>query len=53
MCIRDRVKAFGDTLLMEAESPDREDGFPGNLTLAVRYPLTEDNTCLLYTSRCV
>ena len=25
-----RVKAFGDTLLMEAESPDGEDGFPGN-----------------------
>ena len=51
-----RVKAFGDTLLMEAESPDGEDGFPGNLKLAVRYTLTEDNTfrmdyrCLLYTS---
>ena len=39
-----RVKAFGDTLLMEAESPDGEDGFPGNLKLAVRYTLTEDNT---------
>ena len=38
-----RVKAFGDTLLMEAESPDGEDGFPGNLKLAVRYTLTEDN----------
>ena len=39
-----QVKAFGDTLLMEAESPDGEDGFPGNLKLAVRYTLTEDNT---------
>ena len=29
---------------MEAESPDGEDGFPGNLKLAVRYTLTEDNT---------
>ncbi len=38
-----RVKAFGDTLLMEAESPDGEDGFPGNLKIAVRYILTEDN----------
>jgi hypothetical protein len=37
------VKYFGDTLLMEAESPDGEDGFPGNLKLAVRYTLTEDN----------
>ncbi|MGN0706860.1 MAG: aldose epimerase family protein [Faecalibacterium sp.] len=39
-----RVKAFGDTLLMEAESPDGEDGFPGNLKIAVRYTLAEDNT---------
>ena len=38
-----RVKSFGDTLLMEAESPDGEDGFPGSLKLAVRYTLTEDN----------
>lgn len=38
-----RVKAFGDTLLMEAESPDDEDGFPGNMKIAVRYTLTEDN----------
>ena len=38
-----RVKSFGDTLLMEAESPDGEDGFPGNLKIAVRYTLTEDN----------
>ena len=28
---------------MEAESPDGEDGFPGNLKIAVRYTLTEDN----------
>ena len=39
-----RVKSFGDTLLMEAESPDGEDGFPGNLKIAVRYTLTDDNT---------
>ena len=39
-----RVKGFGDTLLLEAESPDGEDGFPGRLKLAVRYTLTEDNT---------
>ena len=26
-----------------AESPDGEDGFPGNLKIAVRYTLTEDN----------
>ncbi len=38
------MKYFGDTLLMEAESPDGEDGFPVNLKLAVRYTLTEDNT---------
>ena len=37
------VKAFGDTLLLEAESPDGEDGFPGNLKISVRYILTEDN----------
>lgn len=38
-----QVKAFGDNLLMEAESPDGEDGFPGNMKIAVRYTLTEDN----------
>ena len=38
------VKYFGDTLLMEAVSPDGEDGFPGTLKIAVRYTLTEDNT---------
>ena len=37
------VKSFGDTLLMEAESPDGEDGFPGNMKIAVRYTLTDDN----------
>ena len=42
-----RVKAFGDTLLMEAESPDGEDGFPGNFTLQVTYTLTEENTLRL------
>ena len=31
------VKYFGDTLLMEAVSPDGEDGFPGTLRIAVRY----------------
>ena len=38
------VKSFGDTLLMEAESPDGDDGFPGTLKIAVRYTLTDDNT---------
>ena len=38
------VKAVGDSLLMEATSPDGEDGFPGSLKLAVRYTLTPDNT---------
>ncbi len=38
------VKSFGDTLLMEAESPDGEDGFPGNMKIAIRYILTADNT---------
>ena len=37
------VKAFGDTLLLEADSPDGEDGFPGNMKIAVRYTLTPDN----------
>jgi aldose 1-epimerase len=37
------VKAFGDSLLMEAESPDGEDGFPGNMKISVRYTLTPDN----------
>ena len=37
------VKAFGDTVLMEADSPDGEDGFPGNMKIAVRYTLTPDN----------
>ena len=35
---------FGDTLLMETESPAGEDGFPGNLKVSVRYILTPDNT---------
>ena len=38
------VKMFGDTLLMETESPAGEDGFPGNLKVSVRYILTPDNT---------
>ena len=38
------VKTFGDTLLMETESPAGEDGFPGNLKVSVRYILTPDNT---------
>ncbi len=38
-----QVKSFGDTLLMEAESPDGEDGFPGRMKIAVRYTLTADN----------
>ena len=38
------VKMFGDTLLMETESPADEDGFPGNLKVSVRYILTPDNT---------
>ena len=33
------VKMFGDTLLMETESPAGEDGFPGNLKVSVRYIL--------------
>lgn len=37
------VKSFGDTLLMEADSPDGEEGFPGNMKIAVRYTLTDDN----------
>ncbi len=37
------AKAFGDTLLLEANSPDGEEGFPGNMKIAVRYTLTEDN----------
>ena len=37
------VKAFGDTLLLEADSPDGEEGFPGNMKIAVRYTLTPDN----------
>ena len=36
------VKAFGDTLLLETESPAGEDGFPGNLKVSVRYILTPD-----------
>lgn len=38
------VKMFGDTLLLETESPAGEDGFPGNLKVSVRYILTPDNT---------
>ncbi len=37
------VKSFGDSLLMEATSPDGEDGFPGNVKISVRYTLTPDN----------
>ncbi len=37
------VKCFGDSLLFEAISPDGEDGFPGNVKIAVRYTLTPDN----------
>lgn len=38
-----RVKIFGDSLLLEAESPDGEDGFPGTMKISVRYTLTADN----------
>lgn len=38
-----RVKVFGDSLLLEADSPDGEDGFPGNMKISVRYTLTPDN----------
>jgi aldose 1-epimerase len=38
-----QAKFFGDTLLLEAESPDGEDGFPGSMKIAVRYTLTDDN----------
>ena len=38
------VKMFGDTLLMETESPAGEDGFPGNLKVSVRYILTSRAT---------
>ena len=31
------------------ESPDGDQGFPGNLKLEVTYALTDD--CLLYTSK--
>ncbi len=37
------AKIFGDSILFEAISPDGEDGFPGNVKIAVRYTLTEDN----------
>ncbi|MFI3168549.1 MAG: aldose epimerase family protein [Faecalibacterium sp.] len=37
------VKCFGDSILFEAFSPDGEDGFPGNVKIAVRYTLTQDN----------
>ncbi len=37
------AKGFGDSLLLEAQSPDGEDGFPGNMKIAVRYTLTDDN----------
>ncbi len=39
-----KVKSFGDSLLMEALSPDGEEGYPGNLKISVRYTLTADNT---------
>lgn len=38
------VKTFGDTILLEAESPAGEDGFPGNLKISVRYILSADNS---------
>lgn len=37
------VKAVGSSLLMEAASPDGEDGFPGSLKIAVRYTLMTEN----------
>ena len=37
------VKQVGSSLLMEAFSPDGEDGFPGNVKIAVRYTLMPDN----------
>ncbi len=44
-----RVKVFGDSLLMEADSPDGEDGFPGEMKISVRYTLTPDNAlCMEY-----
>lgn len=37
------AKVFGDSLLFEADSPDGEDGFPGEMKISVRYTLTPDN----------
>lgn len=37
------VKQVGSSLLLEAFSPDGEDGFPGNVKIAVRYTLMPDN----------
>ena len=39
-----RVRVLGDTLLMETESQSGENGFPGNLKIAVRYTLSDDNS---------
>lgn len=38
-----RAAIKDNTLVLTAESPAGEDGFPGNMELTVRYTLTEDN----------
>ena len=42
-----KAQTFGDTLLLEAVSPDGEDGFPGEVMVSVRYILGEDNSIRL------
>ncbi len=36
-------KITGNSVILEADSPDGEDGFPGNMKISVRYTLTDDN----------
>lgn len=45
------VAADGDSLLCTRVSPDGEEGYPGNLTLTVRFTLTDDALAIDYTAR--
>jgi|GEM_PF-3307550 len=46
-----RSATDGDALLLRYLSPDQEEGFPGNLSLEVRYRLRDDNALeIAYTA---
>lgn len=45
------VTADGESLICSRVSPDGEEGYPGNLTVTVRFTLTDDALTIDYTAR--